>query len=193
MGTRRQAAAEIKYEVINHLDQYLEQFARNLEARGAKVFWAADAKEARDYIVKVARQNSVRHIIKSKSMTTEEIHLNEALQEAGFEVFESDLGEFIVQLATNRPIIWSSPPCTSCAAKSATSSSRNSGGSRAGTGGTHHDARRVMRQKFCQADLGISGVNFGVAETGMINITEKRGERAALHLAAAHSCGGDGH
>src|ERR1700750_374866 len=94
----RQAASEIKWDAINHLDTYLEDFIAKLEARGGKVFVAANGDAARDYILQVAKENNVRSIIKSKSMTTEEIHLNHALEHAGHTVFESDLGEYIVQL-----------------------------------------------------------------------------------------------
>ncbi|MGH7994702.1 MAG: LUD domain-containing protein, partial [Limisphaerales bacterium] len=99
----RDVAAEIKWEAINHLDRYLDEFVSKLEARGTKVFWAPDAQAARDYIVGVAREHKVRSVIKSKSMTAEEIHLNGALEKAGFEVVESDLGEFIVQLRQEPP------------------------------------------------------------------------------------------
>src|SRR5690348_7005737 len=91
----RDAAAAVKWEAVNHLDRYLDEFASRLEARGTKVFWAPDAQAARDYIVGVARQHKVRSVIKSKSMTAEEIHLNNTLEQAGFEVVESDLGEYI--------------------------------------------------------------------------------------------------
>ena len=172
----RQAASEIKREVINHLDTYLDRFASGLEARGVKVFWAATAGEARDYITEVARANDVRHVIKSKSMTSEEIHLNQALARAGVEVFESDLGEFIVQLREEPPyhLVFPSMHLT-----------RREIGDlfHAKLGGPRVEeperltmvARRIMRRKFCEADMGISGVNFGVADTGMISITENEG------------------
>lgn len=86
--TARQALAEMKYDVINHLDQYLETFVRNLEARGVKVLWATDAKEARQLVVQIAQENKVRSVIKSKSMLSEEIHLNDALEKEGLEVVE---------------------------------------------------------------------------------------------------------
>src|SRR5579862_323504 len=76
----RQAASEIKWEAVNHLDRYLQEFITKVEARGTRVFVAADAASARDYILKIAKENNVRSIIKSKSMTTEEIHLNDALE-----------------------------------------------------------------------------------------------------------------
>src|SRR5262249_29797173 len=99
----RQAAAQTKWEAINHLDTYLLQFVRNLEARGTHVHWASTGRQARDIILQIIRDKKARSIIKSKAMTSEEIHLNEALEEAGFEVVESDLGEFIVQLRKEAP------------------------------------------------------------------------------------------
>ena len=88
----RQAAAEIKWEAINHLDRHLESLAAKLEARGAKVHWATTGQQARDIILGIIREKKARSIIKSKAMTSEEIHLNEALEHEGFEVVESDLG-----------------------------------------------------------------------------------------------------
>jgi len=172
----RRAAAAVKFEVINHLDKYLEQFVKNIEARGAKVFWASDAREAREYILQVARDNKAQFIIKSKSMTTEEIHLNEALQEAGFEVFESDLGEFIVQLREEPPyhIVFPAMHLTRGQISDVFQKKLQAEPVQDPEALTMI-ARRLMRQKFCRADMGISGVNFGVAETGMISITENEG------------------
>ncbi|MEO6909068.1 MAG: LUD domain-containing protein, partial [Abditibacteriaceae bacterium] len=99
----RDAAADIKYEAINHLDKYLTEFTEKIEARGAKVFWASDGGQAAEYIVKLVREQNAKQVIKSKTMTGEEIHLNEALESAGFEVTESDLGEYIVQLRSEPP------------------------------------------------------------------------------------------
>ncbi|MCX7869563.1 MAG: LUD domain-containing protein, partial [Terrimicrobiaceae bacterium] len=99
----RSLAAEIKAAAINSLDRLLTEFAERLEARGAVVHWCPEAADARETILHIARANSVRSIIKSKSMTGEEIHLNEALEAEGFGVFESDLGEYIVQLRGEPP------------------------------------------------------------------------------------------
>src|SRR3569833_2157186 len=101
--TARQAAAETKWEALNHLDKYLEQFTKNLEARGTKVHWATTSEQARDIILGIIREKKARSIVKSKAMTSEEIHLNHALELEGFEVVESDLGEFIVQLRKETP------------------------------------------------------------------------------------------
>jgi L-lactate dehydrogenase complex protein LldF len=86
----RQAASDVKYDAINRLDECLVEFTTKLEARGAKVFWAQTAEDARDYILQIAQEKNAKALIKSKTMTSEEIHLNHALQEAGFGVVESD-------------------------------------------------------------------------------------------------------
>jgi L-lactate dehydrogenase complex protein LldF len=140
------------------------------------VFWAPDAQAARDYIVGVARQHKVRSIIKSKSMTGEEIHLADALEKNGFEVVESDLGEYIVQLRREPPyhIVF---PAMHLTRKQISDLFQD----QLGAEPTNNPedltmiARRVMRRKYCEADMGISGANFAVAETGMISITENEG------------------
>ena len=99
----RQAAAETKWEAVNHLDTHLIALTAKLEARGTKVHWASNAAQARDIISGIPRDKQAKSIIKSKAMTSEEIHLNHALEEAGYTVVESDLGEFIVQLRHEPP------------------------------------------------------------------------------------------
>src|ERR1700738_2750311 len=99
----RTAASTIKWEAINHLDAYLTEFVEKLTARGTKGFWASNGQEARDYVVASAEEKGALSIIKSKSMTSDEIHLTEALRQAGSEVVESDLGEYIVQLREEPP------------------------------------------------------------------------------------------
>ncbi len=100
----RDAAAAIKYEGVNHLDHYLKEFEEKFTARGGKVFWASNGAQARDYILNLARERRVKSIVKSKAMTSEEIHLNDALEKDGYHVVESDLGEFIVQLRREAPL-----------------------------------------------------------------------------------------
>jgi L-lactate dehydrogenase complex protein LldF len=121
----RQTAAEIKWDAINHLDKYLEEFAGKIEARGAKVHWASNGEQARQIILGIIRAKEARSIIKSKVMTGEEIHLNEALEKAGLTVVESDFGEYIVQLRHEAPYHFVFP-CISCAGKSASCFKRNS-------------------------------------------------------------------
>lgn len=172
----RQAAAEIKWEAINHLDKYLEQFVSKLEARGTKVHWAGTGELAREVILGIVREKSARSIIKSKTMTLEEIHLNEALEHEGFDVVESDLGEFIVQLKKETPyhIVFPAMHLTRDEIKElfnrelATNASGN-------PEELTMIARRVLRKKYISADIGFTGANFATAETGMISITENEG------------------
>lgn len=172
----RQMASEVKYEAVNHLDKYLAEFADKITARGAKVCWAPDAAAARDYILKVASDNNVKSIIKSKSMTTEEIHLNDALEKRGFGVFESDLGEYIVQLRHEPPYHLVFPAMHLTRGEISDLFHKELGSEQTDSPEElTMIARRVMRQKFCEADMGISGANFAIAETGMISITENEG------------------
>ncbi|MBV8175652.1 MAG: iron-sulfur cluster-binding protein [Verrucomicrobia bacterium] len=172
----RQAAAETKWEAINHLDKYVSEFADNIARRGAKVFWASTAEDARNYILNLAREKRARTIIKSKTMTSEEIHLNETLSKAGYEVVESDLGEFIVQLREEVPyhIVFPAMHLT-------TNQISHLFHEKLGSPETDNPeeltmtARRELRSKYCNADIGISGANFAIAETGMVSITENEG------------------
>lgn len=172
----RTEAASIKYEAVNHLDRYLTELADKLEANGARVFWASDGKEASAYISRVAKEGGVRRIIKSKTMTGEEIHLGQALDQEGFEVVESDLGEYIVQLREEAPyhIVF---PAMHLTRQEISRTFEEKLGSEPSDSPEELTmvARGVMRRKFCEADMGISGANFAVAETGMISITENEG------------------
>lgn len=184
----RAAAADIKWDAIEHLDEHLARFADQLEARGTRVYWASDAAEARAYIVQVLREHGATNIIKSKTMTSEEIHLNDLLVKEGFTVDESDLGEFIVQLREEGPYHFVFP---------AMHLNRDEISrifeEKLGSEPTRDPerltmiARQVMREKYLAADVGISGANFGVAETGMISITENEGNaRLATALPKVH-------
>jgi L-lactate dehydrogenase complex protein LldF len=172
----RQMAAETKWEAVNHLDRHLEELARKLEARGAKVHWAGTAQEARDLILGILRAKNARVIVKSKAMTSEEIHLNEAMEEAGYEVVESDLGEFIVQLREEPPyhIVFPAMHLTRDEIKDVFQRKLGDAPSNNPEELTMV-ARRVLREKYLQADVGITGANFAIAETGMISITENEG------------------
>ncbi len=172
----RQGAAETKWQAINHLDKYLAEFADKLEARGTKVHWASNGVQARDIILGIIREKQARSIVKSKAMTSEEIHLNEALEEAGFEVVESDLGEFIVQLRKEAPYHIVFPAMHLTRGDISELFTRE-----LGSAATQNPedltmiARRVLRQKYITADIGLTGANFAIAETGMISITENEG------------------
>ena len=172
----REAAAQTKYEAVNHLDHYLGEFERQFSRRGGKVFWASNGEQAREYILKLAAERGVKSIVKSKAMTSEEIHLNGALEEAGYKVVESDLGEFIQQLGHEAPYHFVFP-CMHLRRDEISALFERELGS-AKTNSPEEltmIARRFLRRQYLEADMGISGANFLVAETGMISITENEG------------------
>ncbi len=172
----RQAAAEIKYEAVNHLDEHLVSLVEKLEARGTKVHWASTGVQAKEIILGIVREKKARSIIKSKAMTAEEIHLNEALEHDGFEVVESDLGEYIVQLRHEAPYHIVFPAMHLTRGEISALFEKELGS--APTDNPEEltmIARRALRQKYLTADVGITGANFAIAETGMISITENEG------------------
>ena len=172
----RTAAGEAKWEAIENLDVYLAEFADKLEARGTKVHWCNNSDEARATILEILKTHNAKTVIKSKCMTTEEIHLNELMEKEGFEVVESDLGEFIVQLREEAPYHFVFPAMH--LKKEEISKLFQEKLAAANTTDPEEltmIAREVLREKYIQADVGISGANFAVAETGMISITENEG------------------
>ncbi len=172
----RQAAAEIKWEGVNHLDHYLEEFEQKITARGVKVFWAPDGEAAKQYIVDLAKARGVRSVIKSKSMTSEEIRLNSAMEKIGCEVIESDLGEFIQQLRKEPPYHFVFPSMHLSRQEVNQTFQKELGSPSVETPEElTMIARGVMREKYCRAEMGITGANFAIAETGMISITENEG------------------
>ncbi len=176
----RAAAAAIKWEAIEGMDQHLEMFCERLEARGTKVHWASTGPQAVEYIRWVLKENGARSVVKSKAMTSEEIHLNAALIEDGYEVVESDLGEFIVQLNQEAPYHFVFPSMHLKRGEIQALFAREldllaDEKDRDDPEVLTSIARRVLRQQYLKADVGISGANFGIAETGMISITENEG------------------
>lgn len=172
----RLAAAGIKSEAVLHLDRYLAEFATKLEARGTQVHWASTAEQARDLIVGICRDRQARRIVKSKAMTSEEIHLNEALEHAGFTVVESDLGEFIVQLREEPPYHIVFPAMHLTRGEIRDLFQRKLGDAPSDDPeALTMVARRVLREKYVEADVGITGANFAVAETGVVSVTENEG------------------
>ncbi len=172
----RQAAAEIKWSAINHLDEHLLNLVEQLEARGTKVHFASTAQQAREVMIGIIRDKNAKSIIKSKAMTAEEIHLNDELEKAGFEVVESDLGEYIVQLRHEAPyhIVFPAMHLTRDEISALFEKELGSAPTREPEELTMI-ARRALRQKYITADVGITGCNFAIAETGMISITENEG------------------
>jgi L-lactate dehydrogenase complex protein LldF len=172
----RDHAKRIKEHTLAHLDRYLEQLEASVQKRGGHVHWASTAEEARQIVLDIARRTNSRRIVKSKSMTSEEIHLNPALEAAGMEVTETDFGEFIIQLAGERPSHLVAPAVHHTRESIARILSKHSGEPLpddpqvlAKTG------RRLLREKFRRADMGISGANFAVAETGTIVLISNEG------------------
>ena len=168
--------AELKSYAASHLEQLSEQFAQNAEACGAKVFRTNDPAKVREYILKVARDNNVKTVVKSKSMATEEIHLNPYLEEAGIEVGETDLGEWIIQLAGQTPSHMVMP------AIHMTKEEVSDLFSKEVNERLTSDiprlvkvAREQLRPAFLGADMGISGGNIAVAETGSIVLMTNEG------------------
>jgi L-lactate dehydrogenase complex protein LldF len=174
--------------VLLHLDRYLETFVANAEKRGAVVHWAMDAAEANAIICKLARDHNARTIVKSKSMTTEETHLNDALEAAGLQVVETDLGEYIIQLAHETPSHIIAPAIHKTKGQVAELFTAKLGMPPTDDiAQLTSTARATLRDRFAAADVGISGVNFGIAETGTIVIVENEGNiRLTTSLPRVH-------
>ena len=172
----RQTAAETKWSAINDLGTHLTEFEKHATARGTQVHWCSTGEQAREVIVDIIRRHKARRIVKSKVMTSEEIHLNQLLESLGFSVVESDLGEYIQQLKDEPPYHFVFP-CMHLSREEISDLFQN----KLGSAPTHDPeeltmiARRVLRQKYIEADIGFTGANFIVAETGMISITENEG------------------
>src|ERR1044071_5096139 len=172
----RSEARAIKDEVLSHLDRYLEEFAGNAESRGAKIHWVRDAAEANSIICGLAAERKARIVVKSKSMTTEETHLNTALEAAGMQVVETDLGEYIIQLADEPPSHIIAPAIHKTRGQIAQLFNAELGMPLTDdVARLTSTARATLRDRFVAADLGISGVNFAIAETGTIVIVENEG------------------
>jgi L-lactate dehydrogenase complex protein LldF len=188
----RTQANAIKKHTIDNLDHYLEEFERNVVARGGKVVYCKDGTEVSDFVLGLAKERAAHLIVKSKSMTTEEVDLNERLEHHGLESVETDLGEYLVQLAHERPYHIVAPAlhmtryqvadlfeqCLHVPQETAIEKQTAL-------------ARAVLRQKFLAADIGISGANFLVADSGAIVLVENEGNARLtttapkIHIAVA--------
>jgi L-lactate dehydrogenase complex protein LldF len=172
----RSEARAIKDEVLSHLDRYLEEFVGNAESRGAKIHWARNAAEANSIVCGLATERKARTVVKSKSMTTEETHLNDALEAAGMQVVETDLGEYIIQLADEPPSHIIAPAIHKTRGQIAELFNAELGMPLTDdVARLTSTARATLRDRFAAADVGISGVNFAIAETGTIVIVENEG------------------
>jgi L-lactate dehydrogenase complex protein LldF len=172
----RSHARQVKAHTLARLPYYLEQLESRVIEQGGKVFWAQTEKEATEFVVDLARTRGIRAAVKSKSMLGEEIHLNEALEAAHIEPIETDLGEYIVQLARQAPSHIVMPALHMSCSEVSELFTRKLG--MAPTDDAEEitaTARATLRQSFLKAHMGITGVNFGVAETGTIVIVENEG------------------
>ena len=180
--------AERKAYAVDHLQELCDLFQKNAEAKGAKVFRSNDPAKVREYILQVARDNNVRTVVKSKSMASEEIHLNSYLEKAGLQVKETDLGEWIIQLAGQTPSHMVMPAIHMTKEEVSDLFSKEVD-ERLSTDIPRlvKVARDELRGKFLEADMGISGANIAVAETGSIlTVTNEGNARLVTTLPKVH-------
>ncbi len=174
----RDEARRIRARTLAELDRHLDRFVTEVEALGGHVCYAETAQDALAYVRGVVRARGLRVAVKSKSMISEEIELNEALEADGVEVIETDLGEYVIQLDRDRPSHIVAPILHKSKEDVARTFLAKAGATAEDVTDVPHMtqfARRVLRQGFLRADLGISGVNFGVAETGSVCICTNEG------------------
>jgi L-lactate dehydrogenase complex protein LldF len=168
---------KIRSSTLARLGEHLETFERNAAAAGATIHWAETAEEAGNIVTNLAQERGVSLVAKSKSMTTEEIHLNQRLESAGITPVETDLGEWIVQLAEETPSHIIAPAIHKTRAQVAELLSREAGQPLAGDDipALTAEARRMLRQKFLAAGMGVSGGNLGIAESGTVVLVTNEG------------------
>ena len=171
-----QYARDVKMQTLSRLDHYLEMLEQKVTAQGGKVIWAETGTDAVQFIVDLARQRKIGKLVKSKSMLTEEIHLNSMLEQAQIESIETDLGEYVVQLAGETPSHILAPALHKSKEEIADLFVRELGMAPSGdVDDITATTRRVLRKHFLSARIGVTGVNFGIAETGTIVIVENEG------------------
>lgn len=173
----RSHGEEIRQHVLEHLDYYLYEFSENVAKKGGHVYFAADAEDANNYIKDVVKKKNAKKVIKAKSMVTEEIGMNDSLEEIGCEVIESDLGEFILQLDDKEPpshIVVPTLHKNKEQMREVFERKLDYKGS-----SQPEDlalwARKVLREKFLEAEVGVIGCNFAIAETGSTTLVTNEG------------------
>ena len=188
----RDHANQIKKHTIEHLDHYLEQLETNLTAQGGKVVYCRDGVEVSDFVLKLAKERGARLIVKSKSMTTEEIHFNQAVERGEVEAVETDLGEYILQLADQHPYHIVAPALHMTRFDVAEIFTKKLGvENEVVIEEQTKIARRVLREKFLRADIGVTGANFLVADSGAVVLVENEGNARLstsaprIHIAVA--------
>ncbi|MBZ5752154.1 LutB/LldF family L-lactate oxidation iron-sulfur protein [Metabacillus rhizolycopersici] len=173
----RSHGEEIRQHVLENLDFYLNQLSENVSQRGGHVFFAETAEEASNYIEGIAKKNNAKKIVKAKSMVTEEISLNAKLEESGCQVIETDLGEYILQVDDHDPpshIVVPALHKNKEQIRDVFTEKLNYKKTEDPEELALH-ARKILRQEFLTADIGITGCNFAVAETGSITLVTNEG------------------
>jgi len=172
----RERAKNTKWRAIETLDQQLEEFELHFTKRGGKVIWAENSQQAIDEILSICREKNCKTLVKSKSMVTEEIHLNDALEKNGIESIETDLGEYIQQLDAEAPYHIVTPAMHKSKEDVARLFNKKLG--------TRIDlspaeltqvARNILREKYVQAEVGVTGANFIISDIGAVAVTENEG------------------
>src|SRR6476660_682465 len=172
----REKAKNLKWKAIENLDKMLESFEAKITKRGAKVIWAEDAKQALEEIGKICAEKNCKTLVKSKSMVTEEIHLNDFLEKQGIESVETDLGEYIQQLDGEPPYHIVTPAMHKSKEDVAKLFAEKLGTpSNLTPEQLTLVARQKLREKFIQAEVGVTGANFIISDIGAIAITENEG------------------
>jgi L-lactate dehydrogenase complex protein LldF len=172
----RQRARQVKEHTINNLDYYLEQLVEKVKAHGGTVHWARTGDDVSRYIIELARARGVTSVVKSKSMATEEIELNHALEAAGVRPLETDLGEYIIQLAQEKPSHIIVPAIHKTRSQIADLFEEKLREGRPNeVAEITAMARKRLRHEFLSAGMGITGANFAIAESGTIVLVENEG------------------
>ncbi|WP_341214745.1 lactate utilization protein B [uncultured Wocania sp.] len=185
----RQLGSQIKAHTLSNLDNHLIQFEENALKNGIQVHWAANADEHNQIVHNILKENKAKKVVKSKSMLTEECHLNPFLETHGIEVVDTDLGEYIVQIAKEPPSHIVLPAIHKTKEEVDELFQEHIGTQPSGGDPQYltNEARKHLRQKFIEADVAITGVNFAVAETGGFVVCTNEGNAdMGAHLAPVH-------
>jgi L-lactate dehydrogenase complex protein LldF len=184
----RKKAKNIKWKAIEELDKHLENFEKKFTAKGGKLLWANDSEEALQHILSICKKQNATQIVKSKSMVTEEIHLNKFLEDNGIESVETDLGEYIQQLDGEAPYHIVTPAMHK-SKEDVAKLFHEKLGTPSNLSPTELTlvAREKLRSKYQTAQIGITGANFWIADTGAISVTENEGNgRLSTSLPKVH-------
>lgn len=187
--TLRDTASSVKEYVLSHLDELLLQFEENAKANGVEVLWAKDAQEHNEHVYNILKENQIKNIVKSKSILTEECGLNHYLEDKGYDVVDTDLGERIIQFAKQAPshIVL---PAIHLKKQDIGEIFHDHIGTDKGADDPKYlteAARQHLRKKFIEANAAITGVNFGLADTGGFVVCTNEGNAdMGTHLANIH-------